>query len=535
MLPIFWANATDEIMTKGQTSEILLSPSYGDSIIEQALSDPATLNPLLSQDTGSDQVINLIFDSLTQVNGDLKLSPCLADSWEVSADNMAITFYLKKGVRWHDGVNFSADDVKFTIEKIMDPESGSSLRWSFSEVKTIEVVNTHEVKVILKTPTQDIPLKIDSQIIPKHIYERENFKTSEYNRHPIGTGPFKFLEWQPAEQVVLVANQDYHEGRPFLDRVIFKIIPDDSAVLLSLLRGELDLMTLTPDQYTKQAKSKEFHDKFNIYSCPAFSYFYIAYNLDHPILKDRNIRQALTIAIDRQSMIDNVRYGFGKPIATDFLPTSWACDKSIAPYPYDPVLSGKILSAAGWKDIDRDGILERDGMKFSLELTIYNASPTAKLMADIIRDCWKVAGIEVKIRVLEWTNFLEQEYHHNFQANIGCWLQGNLLYDPFETWNSSQIPDEKNGYSGDNFISYRNPEVDRLCELGRITPDRIKLKEIYYKLQAIIHEDQPYTFLFSTDDIFTVSKRFHGIEAAPAGIFYNFRHWYVPEELQKYK
>ncbi|MDD2716706.1 MAG: peptide-binding protein [Candidatus Wallbacteria bacterium] len=539
LFPIFLADAAGSEGREKQTHEISLSPSYGDALIQHFVADPDSLNPLLTQDSETfDEVLPLIFDSLTHVNADLTLSPRLADSWETSADNLMITYHLKKGIRWHDGENFSAEDVLFTFEKILDPESGSPIRQAFLIVDTIEVVDTYEVRIHMKTPTLDIPLKINSMIIPKHAFDRVKFSASESNRHPIGTGPFKFLELQPGGQITLVANQDYHEGRPFLDRVVFKIIPDDSAAFLSLMRGELDLMKLSPDQYTKQANSKEFRDKFNVYSFSTYTYWHVAYNLNHPILKDKNTRQALTISINRQSLIDNVRYGFGNLITTDFLPSHWACDKSIVPFHYDPELSRKLLSAAGWKDVDGDGIRERDGMKLTLEILIWPGNPTVKLLADTISDYWKAVGISTQVRMLAWTDFLEQLNRHNFQTTLGGWGQGNLgdlLYTPFELWHSSQIPNESNGFSGDNYISYHNPEVDRLCEAGRSTFDREKLKEIYYKIQALIHEDQPYTFLYTSADIYALSKRFHGIDPAPAGIFYNFPQWYVPEGMQKYK
>ncbi|MDD2717667.1 MAG: peptide-binding protein [Candidatus Wallbacteria bacterium] len=532
LLPVFQNHAEDAVKLLKPTSEVSLSPSYGDTLVQQCRVNPETFNPLFVNSAADSEILGLIFESLTQVNADLTLSPCLADSWEVSRDNKRITYYLKKNVKWHDGVNFTAEDVRFTFEKIMDPVVGSNLQCFFVDASTVEIINTYEVSILMKKPTPDLPVITSTGIIPKHIFERENLATSEYSKHPIGTGPFKFFEYKQGEQVVLAANQDYFGERPYLNRVIFKIIPDTSASLLSLLRGELDLMLLNPDYYTKQANSKEFHDKFNIYTCPSYVSGAVAFNLDDPILKDRNIRRALTIAINRQSIIDNVYYGFGKTVATDVLPTCWAFDSSVPQYPYDPEQAKKILSDAGWKDMDQDGILERNGEKFTLE---FSTSKGDKLLADIIRDSWKAIGINVKSQLLDWGKFVEQLTHHKFQATIMCWQQSSALYDPFGLWHSSQIPDEKNGYSGANVISYRNPEIDRLCELSRSTFDREKLKEIYFKMQAIIHEDQPYVFLYTTDFIYAVSKRFHGIKPANAGIFYNFPYWYVPEGLQKYK
>ncbi|MDD2717194.1 MAG: peptide-binding protein [Candidatus Wallbacteria bacterium] len=520
-------------LLKKQTSEIALSPSYGDTIVEPSL-EPVTLNPLIADDTPSQDICNLIMDGLADYDKNNELIPELAESWEISADHAAVIYHLRKNVRWHDGTIFTAEDVKFTCEKIMDPAVGSVYRSFFADVITVEIIDSHTVRIACSKPDIYLIDHLSPVIIPRHIYEKVNLRTSEYNRHPIGTGPFRFLQWQAGEQIVLEANPDYYGGRPFCTRVIYKISPDDSMTFLSLLRGDIDMMGLTQDQFTKQANTEEFKKKFNLFAYPStHDYDFIAYNLNLPLLKDRNIRQALTMAINRQEIIDKVLYGFGVPIASCFLPSHWACDKALPPFPYDPALSRKILAAAGWKDEDQDGILEKDGTEFDLRLTFNNLS-TRKLVAELVRDYWKTVGIKVTLLTLEWTEYIKQMDEKKFQVCLAGWtLDTNS--DPNQYWHSSRIPDEKNNYGGFNFISYVNPEVDRLCELSRSTFDREKLKQIYYRLQAIISEDQPYTFLYAPDIIWAVDKRIQGIGIAPAGIFYNFPHWYVPEGMQKYK
>ncbi|MDD2717192.1 MAG: peptide-binding protein [Candidatus Wallbacteria bacterium] len=530
-------NSFNELL-KNQTSEISQSPSYGDTIIESTIAETITLNPLLSTDDASTDVSYMIFDTLTNLGKNLELTPSLAASWEISSDCTVITFFLRKKVRWQDGVDFTAEDVRFTLEKILDPKVESPLRvylTDLTDAATFETIDPYTIKISCRKPSPYLADWINPPIIPKHLFDKEDFGSSANNLHPVGTGPYRFVEWSKGEKIVLEANPDYFGGRPFLDRIIIKTIPDDSATLISLLRGDLDLMQLSPDQYFKQASSKEFLERFRVFTYPAnSSYSFIGYNLNHPVLKDKKTRQALTLAINRREIVDKVLYSFGTLTCGDFAPSHWACNKSLIPYPFDPQAARKVLADAGWKDDDGDGILEQKGVKFNLEININVGNPVRKLIVEMVRDYWKTIGIETKINILEWEEYLKRSTEKNFQVHIGGWGLSNT-HDPYGIWHSSQIPDKKNGFSGFNFISYNNPEADRLCELGHATMDREKLREIFCRLQAVIHEDQPYTFLYIPNEIWAVAKRIQGIEPAPAGIFYNFPHWYVPEELQKYK
>ncbi|MDD2717982.1 MAG: peptide-binding protein [Candidatus Wallbacteria bacterium] len=511
-----------------------LSPAYGDTLIEHALSDAVILNPLIYTDSPSGDIISLVYNGLVKRNQNLELVGDLASSFEVSAGGQLITFYLRKGVKWHDGEDFTAADVKFTYDKIMDPATKTADRDNFILIDSFEIVDPYTVKMHYKEPFAPALVRWSIGIIPKHIFEKENINTSKYNKQPIGTGPYKFVEWTPDEQIRLEAFDKYFDGKPYINRYVYKIIPDETMAFLALKRNELDTMGLDPERYEKQAKSREFLSRFNIYTYPSISFYtYIGYNLLNPVFSDKRVRKALTLATDRQAIIDNVLLGHGQTLSGPFAPTDWAYDQSIKPLPYDLAAARKLLAEAGWSDSNNDGFLEKDGRRFSFTLSIPNGKQTFKLIAQLTQDCWKSIGIEVKIEQVEWTVLMKMCDDKNFDSMILGWSQG-LDPDHYSIWHSSQIPDMPAGKNGNNYMSYINPEADRLWEQGRTTFDLELRKQIYHKLHSIIHEDQPYTFLYVTDAIVAVDNRIHGIKVAPSGIYYNLEKWYVPKKLQKY-
>jgi len=367
-------------------------------------------------------------------------------------------------------------------------------------------------------------------IIPRHIFQKGDFNNHPANRQPIGTGPYKFIEWKTDEQIVLEANDDYFEGRPYIDRIIYRIVPDQAVQFLELRRGTIDTMGLTPDQYQKEATGKQFLDSFNKFRYPSFGYTYMGYNLNSPLFNDKRVRQAITYAINRQEIIDGILLGLGQISTGPFPPTSWAYNKGVPVYEHNPEKAKELLYNSGWQDTDGDGILDKGGRPFSFTLMTNQGNKMRELCATIIQSNLRKVGIQVAIRILEWASFIHQYVDKkNFDAVILGW---SLSRDPdqYTIWHSSQI---KEGQY--NFVSYSNLEVDRLLVEGRRTFDMDRRREIYNKIHAILADEQPYTFLYVADALPVVQKRFYGIEVAPAGIGYNFIKWYVPKDQQKYK
>lgn len=519
-----------EIVLQSDTS---LSPSYGDAVIEASIADAVVLNPVLSPDTTSGRIISLIFNGLLRENENLVLVPDLAETVEVQDNGKTLRFILKKNIYWHDGEKFSSADVKFTWEKIMDPHTQTYDRDYFSFVDTVETPDDLTVIVRYSEPFVPALISWTTGIIPQHLLKNEDINTSRFNQCPVGTGPFRFVEWNRHEQIVLQANREYFEGRPYIDRFIFKVIPDASMSFVSLLRGEIDLITLTPDQYVKKASETDFTSKFNTWVYPSRTYTYVGFNLNHHFFKDLNVRKALCLATDRQTVISDVLHGYGKIISGPFPPSFWACDSSISPWPYDPDQASRILSQSGFSDTDNDGILEKDGQKFSVRICTNGGNEIRKITSMMIREFWKKIGVEVSVELVEWSVLMDLCDYRNFDSIILSWsLDGDP--DPYGMWHSSQIPDKASGIVGDNFISYTDPVTDRLLDEGRKEFNPEKRKEIYHRFHQILHENIPYIFLFSAESIRATDKRIHGISCKPAGILYNFEKWYIPDSLKKY-
>jgi len=504
-------------------------PAYGDTIIEASIGDASYLNPILASDSASGDINGFVYNGLVKYDKNINLVGDLAESWEVSKDGLEITFHLRRNVRWHDGEPFTGKDVKFTYEKLVDPNTRTPYASDYLMIEELEVVDPYKVKIRYKEPFSPGLESWGMGMIPKHIFEKGDFNNNPANRHPIGTGPYKFVEWKTDERIILKANGDYFEGRPYIDRIIYRIVPDQAVQFLELKRGTIDTMGLTPDQFQKEAVDKHFLDNFNKFRYPSFGYTYLGFNLRNPLFQDKRVRQAITYAINRQEIIDGVLLALGQISTGPFPPTSWAYNKDVPLYGHNPEKAKKLLYNCGWQDRDGDGILEKDGMPFSFTLMTNQGNKMRELCATIIQSNLKEVGIQVKIRILEWAAFIHQYIDKkNFDAVILGW---SLSRDPdqFSIWHSSQV---KEGQY--NFVSYSNPEVDRLLVEGRRTFDIEKRREIYHKIHSILGDEQPYTFLYVADALPVVHKRFHGIEVAPAGIGYNFIKWYVPKDQQKY-
>jgi peptide/nickel transport system substrate-binding protein len=504
-------------------------PVPGGTIVVGAIGDASNLIPLLATDASSHQIAGLVYNGLVRYDKNLQLEGELAKSWEISADGLTITFRLRPGVRWHDGEPFTADDVLFTYRTIIDPKTPTAYAGDFEQVKHAEVVDPLTFRVTYHRPFAPALASWGLGILPKHLLAGTDITASPLARHPVGTGPYRFVEWKTGTEIVLAANDDYFEGRPYIDRYRYRVIPDTATMFLELKAGNLDWMGLTPIQYDRQTNSPDFARRFNKYRYLAFSYTYLGYNLSHPLFAERTVRQALSYAINKQEIVAGVLLGHGRVATGPYKPDAWFYNPDVRRYPYDPDQARALLAAAGWKDSDGDGLLDRDGIPFRFTLLTNQGNTLRAQTAEIIQRRLAEIGIEMKIRIIEWSAFINEFIDkRNFEAVILGWTtsQDPDLYD---IWHSS-----KTGAKELNFIGYANPAVDELLERGRHTFDRDERLACYRRLQEILAEEQPYTFLYVPESLSIIAARFHGIEPAPAGITHNFIRWYVPPAMQKY-
>ncbi|MEK6778591.1 MAG: peptide-binding protein [Candidatus Deferrimicrobiota bacterium] len=505
-------------------------PAYGDAIVYGSNGDISGFLTAVTSDSASHDAAGYMFNGLVRYDKNLKLEGELAESWEISPDGKKITFHLRKGVAWHDNVPFTSEDVMFTYRKMIDPKTPTPYGESFKQVRRVTNPGPHTVVVEYDKPYAPALESWGMNILPRHLLEKyPDIKQSPLNKsHPVGTGPFRFVEWKPGEKIVFDANPDYFEGKPYISRVVTRVIPDQATMFLELKSGGIDTMTLTPLQYSKQTETEEFRKNFRKYRYLGFAYTYLGFRLDHPFFRDKRIRQAIAHAIDKKELIDGVLFGLGREVTGPYKPGHWVYNPDVRKYPNDPAKAKAFLAEAGWKP-GADGTMEKDGRKFAFTVLTNAGNESRSKTAAIIQQQLAAVGIKMEIRTLEWAAFINEFVKkRKFDALILGWQTGPEP-DQFDIWSSTKTgPDEL------NHVGFANAEVDRLLEEGRRTFDMEKRKKAYSRIQEILAEEQPYVFLYAPEALPVFHKRLRGIEPAPAGIGYNFIKWYVPKAEQKY-
>jgi peptide/nickel transport system substrate-binding protein len=512
--------------TEGPTN---LDPTEHCVFVAGAIADASVLLPVLASDSPSLDVTRLIFNGLVKYDKNAQLVGDLATRWEVSEDNRKIRFFLRKGVKWHDGAPFDARDVEYTYKVYIDPKTPTSWATDFMKIRQLRILDSHTVEVTYDQPYAPALESWDQGILPRHLLEGQDITKSPLQRSPIGTGPYRFASWETADKICLTANPDYFEGNPPIEQVIVRVIPDAATRFLLLKAGEIDRMDLTPIQCRRQTDSEWFRTNFTKYKYLHFGYTYLGYNLRHWKFQDRRVRQALTYAIDRQRIVKCVLMGLGQVAHSPYKPDTYWHNPNVKKLPHDPDRAKSLLAEAGWKDTDGDGILDKDGHPFVFTIITNQGNEQRKNAATLIQRDLKKIGIKVRIRILEWAALIKNFIHkRNFEA---CLMGWGIPVDPnqIDIWNSTKTSER-----GLNFITYQNPEVDRLLDMGAATFAPNERKKYYDRFQEIIAEDQPYTFLWVQEDLPIISSRFYGIEPSAMGIDHNFAHWYVPDATWKY-
>lgn len=506
------------------------SPRSGDAYVTGEIADARNLIPFLATDTASSGITSLVFNGLTKVDRDLNIIGDIARRWDISEDGTEITFFLKKNVRWHDGVPLTARDVKFTFETILDPKSTCPYSSDFMDIESIDVIDDYTVRFRYSKPYAPALSKLGMSVVPEHLLRGEDLVKTKFKREPVGCGPYIFKEWRTDQYIILDNNKEYFEHQPYINRCVTRVIPDMSVQYLELITGGIDSMGLTPYQYFYRTDTKAFKDKYNKYKYLSRSYSYIGYNLSDPLFQDKRVRQALSYAVDKSTIITGVLMGLGEHCTGPFFRGTPYYSEKAAAYDYDKEKALALLKDAGWADTDGDGILDKDGKPFRFKLITNQGNKDREDIATVVQRQWREIGVVADVQIIAWASFLNEFVDKkNFQAVILGWT---LPLDPdcYVVWHSASTKE-----GGFNFVSYKNENVDALIEEGRRTFDKAKRIEIYRKIHETIADDAPYTFLYFPYATVAISNRFEGIDPAPAGIGYNFIDWHVDPAEVRYK
>jgi peptide/nickel transport system substrate-binding protein len=511
------------------------APAYGDTFIEASIGDIGGLIPSLTSDMPSHEVGGLIYDGLVRYDKDLNIAGAIADSWSFSKDCLELTFKLRRDVKWHDGHPFTADDVLFTYNTMINPKTPAPFKEGYLLVKSAGAPDPYTVRVTYEKPYARALTTWSDYMLPKHLLEpyvtQGKLRESPQNRSPIGTGPYRFQEWRTAEKVVLLANPDYYEGRPYIGRVVYRVIPSQATIFLELKAKGVDYVrTLTAFQYARQTDYPAFRKAYNKFRYPSSFYTFLGFNLKDPRFADRRVRQAFAHAINKRELIDGVVLGLAREVNGPIRPGTWAFTDDVRRYAYSPDKAKALLAQAGWIDRDDDGVVEdKEGKPFAFTILTNQGNDERKKVAEIIQQRLKEVGVKADIQVIEWAAFIKEYVKpRRFEAVI-LGLGAGVDPDQYAVWHSSQTgPDQMNR------TSYANPEVDHLLEMGRASCVQEERVKYYRRIQEILAEDVPMVFLYFKDELPAVSARFRGIKEAPAGIMYNLPEWYVPRRQQRY-
>ena len=501
----------------------------GGQIVYGSLQEPDTLNPLLSDFLATAEVTSLIFSGLVVNNDKGEWMPDLAievptlQNGGVSQDGLTVRYKLRSGVTWHDGKAFTAEDVKFTWQIIMNSKVNVVSRDGYDKISSIEIPDSYTVVVKFKEYYAPY-LSLFTRILPKHILESENdINKSSFNRAPIGTGPFKLKEWRITEAVVLEANPAYFRGKPNLDTIIYKVIPDNNIMLTQLKTGPLDIITNVPFSQLDQVKGIE---GVGVVSTPNMIWEHLDFNLDNTLFQDVRVRQAITLGIDRQAIIANVLKNSASPAAGDQSPLSWGYNPTAKQVVRDIGAARELLSQAGWQQ-GTDGIFAKDGRKLAFSLSVPAGMKTRELVAQAIAYQLKEVGIEVEVKILDGKIFFDDILKkRRFETAMYAWVAG---IDPNNSnlWNSKKIPSAANQFEGQNYPGWRNAEVDSLTEQGARTLDIEARKQIYFRIQDLIIRECPIIPLYFRNNIDIVRNTVENYHSnpTPTGNLWNAWQW----------
>jgi peptide/nickel transport system substrate-binding protein len=506
------------------------SADYGDAFVEASIGDARTLVPILASDSASSGICGMVFNGLVKYDKDLNVVGDLAQSWDILEGGTVIVFHLRRGLRWQDGAAFTARDVEFTYRALIDPQVRTPYSGDFERVRSFEVLDDYTVKVTYKEPFAPALASWGMSIMPEHILKGQDLNSTAFARLPVGTGPYTFKSWKTLEKIELTSNRDYFEHQPYIDRYLYRIIPDEATIFLELQVQGVDSSGLTPLQFSRQTDTPFFKKYYRKFSLPGFSYTYMGYNLSNPKFSDKRVRQALNMAVDKQEIIALVLLGLGTVSTGPFAPQSWAFDPQVKPPEYDPKGALKLLSEAGWAYTQRNGLRDRDGKPFEFTIITNQGNEERLKACEIIQRRLGEIGIRVKIKVVEWSVFISRYLDkRDFEAIVLGW---SIPREPdnFDIWHSSKT---KEGEF--NFVGYKNEEVDSLLVEARRIFDQEKRAALYRRIQRLIYDDQPYMFLYVPQSLVCLHGRFRGVSPAPAGISYNFIDWWVPRLEQKYR
>jgi peptide/nickel transport system substrate-binding protein len=495
-------------------------PQDGGTLVRRLESDVVTVNPVTVATIYDRWVAEYLFTPLIYLDQDLQPIPGLAESWDVSDDGKLYRFELNEKATFSDGTPVRASDVLFTLQKIVDPKSEAvQIVGAFEslDLTKTKVVDDHTIEIAFREPLASQLIRFnDVNVIPQHVYGKGNFR-DDYNVTAVGSGPYKLVKRDPGKEIILERRADFWGQKPPLQRVVFKVIGDHGTAWSALRRGDVDESRLASDLWFRENNNPELTKVIDFKRFYTLSYNFISWNGRQPLLGDKRIRRALAMCIPIEAVVQQLYHGTARAMTGPFTPDDFAYNPTVPAIRFDPEGARQLFTSAGWSDSNKDGVLDKGGKPFKLELLIMSGSATTNQFAQMLQAEMKRVGVDLEIAIIEPSVAIQRILNGNFQAAyLGFDLDNDP--DPFNVLHSSQFPPR-----GQNFVFYGNPEVDRLIDAARRELDRSKRKDMYWRIHEIVADDQPYTWMIQVSSKWGLSRRVRGVELSRG---YGLFRWY---------
>jgi peptide/nickel transport system substrate-binding protein len=501
-------------------------PDYGGAYVEGLAGFPQAMNPVLANDDASRSISALLFSGLTKPNESGQPTPDLAAKWDISPDGKTYTFTLRTGALWHDGTPVTAEDVVFTVKMIQDPLYTGQAGAVWRDVN-VEKVDDQTVRFVLQKDSFAPFLEYTSLgLLPSHLLAgitARDLSTHRFNLQPVGTGPFRMKEVKP-EQITLEAAPGYYGPRPYLSRIVFRIYPNYKTILTALERDEVEGVPLVDPQDVTRLSSER---RATLYDAPQASLTLLFFNNAMPLLADKNVRQAIAYAIDRQKLIDVSRQGHARRADSPILPSSWAYNADAKRSDFDVAKAKATLDAAGWKmETPEATVRTKDGKPLRLVLLTNDRRERVQLAEEIQRQLVSI-GFDVEVQATG-AGGLVQDFllPRRYEMALFSWDFNGFDPDPYALWHSTQLAP-----LGLNVSGFNNRRSDELLEKGRRTTDPAERTKLYGEFQTVFAEELPSLPLFFPTYDFAISSKIKGVKpgvvATPADRFRNVVEWYA--------
>lgn len=525
------------------------APDYaqGGQIVLLSQATSPKITPLIATDAFAfDLWAGYLFDTLCGRDPDtLKWIPSLAISWKISSDSLTIDFTLRRGVTFSDGTPLTADDVVYSFDLMRNPDvEDPIMKVGAERLDHVEKIGDYQVRFVFKEPYyKSFELAASTPIMSKAFYSKYSIK--EFNESTglvMGSGPYRMPDptsWrpQPGQPLVVVRNERYWGPPPSFDRVVWNVIEQPAARVTAFRNGDIDFLGQdnppTPEQFAQLSADPQVlaHTHHWALTNPIEAFYFIAWNEKEgrdgkpTAFADARVRKAMTLLTDRQAILQTIIHGYGTETTSPFAPDTPQCDPNIKPWPYDPAEAESLLGQAGFHR-HGDRMVGPDGKPLAFKILFNTNSEPRRRIASFLRDAYAKAGIDAQPESAEWSVF--QQRLDNRQYQVAIWaLGGALEADPYEFLDTSQI-----SKTGLNIVQFSNPDMDKAIAEARSMVDDAKRIPLWHKLHRIIHEQQPYTFLFIYKELDFARDRIHGMAPTNFLGLNQPAEWYIPKAMQ---